>query len=102
MSVDSQVFPPSRGRVFFDRRELNRILNLYGRMVALGIGFTVFLYATGVPATFLYEQHPQYKPLFVATLALDGIATVAFMWFAIRWYRQQLRATRPSNPSNLV
>ena len=36
MSVESQIFPPSRGRVFFDRRELNRILNLYGRMVALG------------------------------------------------------------------
>ena len=36
MSVESQVFPPIRGRVFFDRRELNRILNLYGRMVASG------------------------------------------------------------------
>jgi hypothetical protein len=36
VSVESQIFPPSRGRVFFDRRELNRILNLYGRMVALG------------------------------------------------------------------
>jgi hypothetical protein len=36
VSVESQVFPPSKGRVFFDRRELNRILNLYGRMVALG------------------------------------------------------------------
>ena len=36
MSVESQVFPPLKGRVFFDRRELNQILNLYGRMVALG------------------------------------------------------------------
>ncbi len=36
MSVDSQIFPPSRGRVFFDRLELNRLMNLYGRMVALG------------------------------------------------------------------
>ena len=36
MSAESQIFPPSRGRVFFDRRELGRILNLYGRMVALG------------------------------------------------------------------
>lgn len=36
MSVESQVFPPLKGRVFFDRRELGRILNLYGRMVALG------------------------------------------------------------------
>jgi hypothetical protein len=36
VSVESQIFPPSRGRVFFDRRELNLILNLYGRMVAMG------------------------------------------------------------------
>jgi hypothetical protein len=36
VSVESQIFPPLRGRVFFDRRELNQILNLYGRMVALG------------------------------------------------------------------
>ena len=36
MSVDSQLFPPLKGRVFFERRELVRILNLYGRMVALG------------------------------------------------------------------
>ena len=36
MSVDSQMFPPLRGRVFFDRRELDRILRIYGRMVAAG------------------------------------------------------------------
>ena len=36
MSVDRQLFPPLKGRVFFERRELVRILNLYGRMVALG------------------------------------------------------------------
>lgn len=36
MSVDSQMYPPHKGRVFFERRELERILNLYGRMVGLG------------------------------------------------------------------
>ena len=36
MSVEGQVSPPLKGRVFFDRRELDRILSLYGRMVALG------------------------------------------------------------------
>ena len=36
MSVESQLFHPTKGRVFFERLELNRILNLYGRMVALG------------------------------------------------------------------
>lgn len=36
MSVDIQAFPPRAGRVFFERRELDRILRLYGRMVAQG------------------------------------------------------------------
>ena len=36
MSVDSQFSSPLKGRVFFDRLELNRILNLYGRMVGAG------------------------------------------------------------------
>ena len=36
MSVESQTPSPAKGRVFFDRRELERILNLYGRMVKLG------------------------------------------------------------------
>jgi hypothetical protein len=36
VSVEGQVSPPPKGRVFFDRRELDRILRLYGRMVALG------------------------------------------------------------------
>ena len=36
MSVDSHASPPLKGRVFFERRELVRILSLYGRMVALG------------------------------------------------------------------
>lgn len=36
MSAEGQFSGPLKGRVFFDRRELNRILSLYGRMVALG------------------------------------------------------------------
>lgn len=36
VSVESQFSPSLKGRVFFDRRELDRILRLYGRMVALG------------------------------------------------------------------
>ena len=36
MSVDIQPFPPRPGRVFFERRELDRILRLYGQMVAQG------------------------------------------------------------------
>ena len=36
MSVDSHASPPLKGRVFFERRELDRILRLYGQMVAQG------------------------------------------------------------------
>jgi len=36
VSVETQLFPPQRGRVFFERRELDRLLGLYGRMVAAG------------------------------------------------------------------
>jgi hypothetical protein len=36
VSVDIQVSPPRGGRVFFERRELDRILRLYGQMVARG------------------------------------------------------------------
>lgn len=36
LSLEGQHSPPLKGRVFFDRRELNHILKLYGRMVALG------------------------------------------------------------------
>lgn len=36
MHRDAEIYPHSPRRVFFDRRELDRILNLYGRMVAAG------------------------------------------------------------------
>jgi hypothetical protein len=36
VSAEGQFSGPLKGRVFFDRRELDRILSLYGRMVALG------------------------------------------------------------------
>lgn len=36
MSLDPGVSEPSSGPVFFDRRELDLILRVYGRMVAAG------------------------------------------------------------------
>jgi hypothetical protein len=62
---------PSSGRVTFDRRELNRILGLYGRMVAAGewrdyaidflrdrAVFSVFRRASEVPI-YRIEKHPR-------------------------------------------
>ncbi len=36
MAFDMSHASPSRATVFFERRELNRLLSLYGRMVAAG------------------------------------------------------------------
>lgn len=36
MAFDPTYSSPRQGRVFFERRELVRLLNLYGRMVAAG------------------------------------------------------------------
>lgn len=36
MAFDPAQLAPRAPRVYFDRRELNRLLNLYGRMVAVG------------------------------------------------------------------
>ena len=36
MSLDTTPPEPQRGVVFFERRELDRLLRLYGRMVAAG------------------------------------------------------------------
>jgi hypothetical protein len=36
MAFDPAQLAPRAPRVFFERRELNRLLNLYGRMVAAG------------------------------------------------------------------
>ena len=36
MALDPQYQPPKTAQVFFERRELSRILTLYGRMVAAG------------------------------------------------------------------
>jgi hypothetical protein len=36
MSIDASYAAPSGGVVFFERRELERLLRLYGRMVAAG------------------------------------------------------------------
>ena len=60
------------------------------KVALFGFGFAVLLYGTGLPATLLYQAHPQYKPLFIAALIFDAVAFVLFLIFGTRWY---LRAT---------
>jgi cytochrome c biogenesis protein CcdA len=60
------------------------------KVILFAVGFVLLLYGTGLPATLLYQAHPQYKPLFIAALAFDGLMFILFMIFGTRWY---LRAT---------
>jgi hypothetical protein len=58
------------------------------RESALALGFAVLEYAIAVPAALLYEHHPQYKPLFIAAMALVIINFIGFVWLALRWRLQ--------------
>jgi hypothetical protein len=65
------------------------------RIWAIAISFVLFLYGTALPVTLLYEKKPEYKPLFIATLALDGLIFVWFMTWGVRRYLRQLSARKP-------
>jgi hypothetical protein len=64
------------------------------KVMLVGFGFALLLYGTGLPATLLYEKHPQYKPLFIAALVFDGIAFLLFMIFGTRWYFRAAKRLR--------
>ncbi len=73
----------------FVLRDAKRKGQLNWRIWAVAIGFVLFLYGTGLPAEILYDTHPQYKPVFIAAMVLDGLAFVAFMIWGWRWYARQ-------------
>ena len=65
-----------------------------------GFCFAVLLYAIGLPAAVLYDKHPQYLPLFIAAMVLDGLLFIAFMVIGLRWYLHSLAQMRAgSRPS---
>ena len=64
MSVDAQSFPPAQSRVFFDRRELDRILRLYGRMVAAGEWRDYAIDGLKEAATFSVFRRSSESPLY--------------------------------------
>ena len=49
------------------------------RVWAIGIGLVLLLYGTGVPVGLLWDRYPQYIPVFIGVLALDGVVVVAVM-----------------------
>jgi hypothetical protein len=52
----------------------------------VAIGYVIFLYATGVSAAVLYQNHPQYKWVLIATLVFDGALTIAMFVYEIKWW----------------
>ena len=58
----------------------------------IAIGFVLFLYGTGLPVAILYDKHPQYKLLFIAVVALDGLVFIGFMIWGVRRYLRQSAA----------
>jgi cytochrome c biogenesis protein CcdA len=68
------------------------------RAVLFALAFVVLLYGTGVPAAALYQNHPQYKLLFLATMVFDLILFVSFMTWAVR-YNLKLRRERSASRS---
>jgi hypothetical protein len=72
----------------------------------VAIGFVVFLYATAVPAAVLFQNHPQYKWVLIATLAIDGIVAIAMFVWEVKWWIKHraaalaARSAQPSAPSN--
>lgn len=70
-------------------RDVARKGQLNWRTWVYGFGFVLFLYGTILPAFLLYDKHPQYKPLFIATLVFDGISLICFMGWAWRWQSRQ-------------
>ena len=73
-------------------RDAARKGQLSRRVWFIAAGFVLFLYGTGLPMTLLYEKHPQYKLLFVATLVMDGTVFAWFMIWGVRRYLRQLAA----------
>lgn len=52
----------------------------------VAIGYVIFLYATGVSAAVLYQNHPQYKWVLIAAMVFDGILTIAIFVWEVKWW----------------
>jgi hypothetical protein len=56
------------------------------KVVLFAVAFVLLLYGTGLPATLLYQAHPQYEPVFIAALIFDATLFILFIIFGTRWY----------------
>jgi hypothetical protein len=80
-------------------RDAARKGQLKANRMIFGFCFAILLYAIGLPAAVLYDKHPEYFPLFIAAMVLDGLLFIGFMIVAIRWYLQSLAQQRTNQPN---
>jgi hypothetical protein len=64
MSIDAQASSPASAVVFFERRELNLLLRLYGRMVAAGEWRDYAIDGLKEAAVFSVYRHSSEAPLY--------------------------------------
>lgn len=64
MSFDVLTPAPRSGAVFFDRRELNQILRVYGRMVAAGEWRDYAINSNPEAVSFSVYRHASESPLY--------------------------------------
>lgn len=64
MSLDAQSPAPKPGVVFFDRRELDQILRVYGRMVAAGEWRDYAIAGLAETAVFSVFRHTAETPVY--------------------------------------
>jgi hypothetical protein len=70
------------------------------KVVFYGLAFAVFLFGTAMPAVLLYQTHPRYRPLCVATLVIDTLAVVLYFIFGWRWYFRTSARVRAQGASS--
>ena len=70
------------------------------RVWVYGFGFALLEYSIALPAALLYEKHPQYKPLFIAAMALVLVNFVICMWWSFRWWLRQNGSARSGTEQN--
>jgi len=60
------------------------------RKTLISTGLVLLGYLILVPASVLYQKHPEYKPLFIAAVVLAAIDFLFLFGLAIYWWRQTL------------
>jgi hypothetical protein len=79
---------------FFILRDARRKGMLPAKVFLAGIGYAVLLYGVGLPASLLYSNHPEDKPIFIAAMVFLALVTIVGGYYYIRWYRGMKAAQR--------